>query len=299
MLEDPKQFKKFLTQSKLIDKDVLVSLGKDAKKLKKPLKDLIVERNIVSEESLYEAWAKMQDLPYVNLKEQSIRKDILNIIPEPIASTHQVVAFDKDDKEIKLATTDPTDLQTFEFIRRKVDVEIKIHLTSPDSLSEALKQYHKSLQAEFEDIQKKEDKEEESQEKLEELAKDLPVVRIVDTLLEYAMFEGASDIHIEPTEKEVIARYRIDGILRDVMTMPKKIHQGLIARLKILSNLKLDEHRLPQDGRFKVEGKDNKISFRVSIIPIFDGEKVVMRLLNESAQVLTLEQLGFQKTPSK
>ena len=113
-------------------------------------------------------------------------------------------------------------------------------------------------------------------------------------MLEYAIFEGASDIHIESLEKTVLIRYRVDGILRDVMDLPKSLQDGLVARIKILSNLKIDEHRLPQDGRFKIENKDYKISFRVSIIPVYDGEKVVMRLLDEGKKILTLEQLGLQ-----
>ncbi len=124
-------------------------------------------------------------------------------------------------------------------------------------------------------------------------------MRIVDSLLEHAIFEGASDVHIEPLEKEIIVRYRVDGILRRVMTLPKTAQSGIIARIKILSNLKLDEHRLPQDGRFKIETKKYKYSFRVSIMPIFDGEKIVMRLLKESGKALTLEQLGFLKSPLK
>jgi type IV pilus assembly protein PilB len=133
-------------------------------------------------------------------------------------------------------------------------------------------------------------------EDLKKLAADLPVVRIVDTLLEYAVFEDASDIHIEPEEKEINVRYRVDGILRHVMTLPKNVQQGISARIKILANLKVDEHRLPQDGRFKINNKEYKVSFRVSIIPTFDGEKIVMRLLKEKAQILSLEQLGFQQS---
>ncbi len=297
MLTDPKQLKKIILAEDLIEEKELSRIEKEAKKQKQDLYSFLLKQNIVQETALYEAWAKSLDLPFVNLKEQNIRKDVLNLIPEPIASTHQVIAFDKDGEKLKIATLDPSDLQTFEFIKRKNDCDLEIYLTSPNSFRESLKQYHKSLQAEFENITKKKEQTEEGQERerLEELAQDLPVIRIVDTLLEYAIFEGASDIHIEPTEKEVVARYRIDGILRDVMTMPKKIHPGIVARIKILANLKLDEHRLPQDGRFKIANKEYKISFRVSIIPVFDGEKIVMRLLNESAQILTLEQLGFQK----
>ena len=120
------------------------------------------------------------------------------------------------------------------------------------------------------------------------------MIRIVDTLIRHAILQRASDIHIEPTEKEVLVRYRIDGILREAMTLPKKAASGIVARIKVLSNLKLDEHRLPQDGRFKVESEDYKYSIRVSILPTINGEKVVMRLLSETAKAYTLEELGLR-----
>ncbi|MBI1754963.1 type II/IV secretion system protein, partial [Candidatus Azambacteria bacterium] len=138
--------------------------------------------------------------------------------------------------------------------------------------------------------------EEGGQPKAAELAKaaeDLPVIKIVDSLFHHAIIQSASDIHIEPTEKEVIVRYRIDGILHDAMTLPKKLQQGIVARIKVLSNLRLDEHRLPQDGRFKLEATEFKISFRVSIIPVYDGEKIVMRLLREEGHTNNLEGLGI------
>src|SRR5690606_19399591 len=125
------------------------------------------------------------------------------------------------------------------------------------------------------------------------LAEDLPVVRIVDTLLRHAVIQGASDVHIEPMETEVLVRYRIDGILHDAMTLPKAAAASIVARIKVLSNLKLDEKRLPQDGRFKMEMDGQKVSFRVSMLPIFFGEKVVMRLLRENRSGFTLEGVGF------
>ncbi|MCK4800198.1 type II/IV secretion system protein, partial [Candidatus Parcubacteria bacterium] len=134
---------------------------------------------------------------------------------------------------------------------------------------------------------------------LKKAAEDLPVIKIVDTFLKHAILQGASDIHIEPEEKDVVVRYRIDGVLHDAMTLPKVILPGIVARIKILSNLKIDEHRLPQDGRFKIESSDYKVAFRVSIIPVFDGEKIVMRLLDESSNSLTLEQIGFRKRDLK
>jgi type IV pilus assembly protein PilB len=129
---------------------------------------------------------------------------------------------------------------------------------------------------------------------LQQLAHDVPVVQLVNSLLEYAIFENASDIHIEPTESETTVRYRVDGVLRSAMKLPRSVQAGVVARIKILANLKIDEHRLPQDGRFKVKTDEYGVAFRVSILPVYDGEKIVLRLLNESAQVLTLEQLGLQ-----
>jgi len=171
-------------------------------------------------------------------------------------------------------------------------------------MKQVLLQYGKTLEAEFGDIVKKEvagiktvqDKGQGLDAKeLEEVAQDLPIIRIVDTLLKHAVLQRASDIHIEPEEKEVAVRYRIDGVLRNAMVLPRTAALGIVARIKVLSQLKLDEHRLPQDGRFKVETEAYKYSIRVSILPVFDGEKVVMRLLSETAKAFTLEELGLRQ----
>ena len=290
MLDD-KSLIDCLVKDKVLARTEAEEVLQAAKTTRKPVASILVEKNLSTEDQIAEAKANLLNLPFIKLKNITIRKDILNLISEPIASSHQIIAFDRTDKTIKIATLDPDDLQTFEFIRKQTGMTLEIYLTTPDDLKEVLKMYHKSLKAEFEELTIPQASEDDT--KLKELAQDLPIVRIVDTLLEYAIFEEASDIHIEPAEKEVAVRYRIDGILRDVMTLPKKTQSGIIARIKILANLKLDEHRLPQDGRFKITTNEYRISFRVSIIPVFDGEKVVLRLLNESAQVLTLEQLGF------
>jgi len=165
-----------------------------------------------------------------------------------------------------------------------------------------VKQYQKTLAVEFGDIIKKESSQvkvvkegkKEEKEELQKAAQEIPVIKIVDTLLRHAILQRASDIHIEPMEKEVVVRYRIDGILHDAMTLPKNVQSGIVARIKVLSNLKLDEHRLPQDGRFKIETGDYKYSIRVSILPVYYGEKIVMRLLPETARALTLEGLGLR-----
>ncbi len=290
------EFIKDLTATKALSPAEINKFSKEAQSKNSTLLDYLLEDKIIDEKETFKKIAEIKSIPFIDLANETIRKDILQFVPEPIAQSHNVVAFDKKGESLRVATLDPTDLQTFAFLEKKIQMPLEIFYTTPSSIANVLKQYHRSLKAEFEKITRRESGESGEKEKLQEMAEDLPIIRVVDTLLEYAIFEGASDIHIEPEEKEVVIRYRVDGLLREVMTLPKKVHLGLVARIKILSNLKLDEHRLPQDGRFKVETDDYKISFRVSVIPVFDGEKIVMRLLNESTKILTLEQLGFQDT---
>jgi len=291
------QIKEILAAANILPKENFDKIAEEAQAIGKNLEDYLAEKKIISTNALYEKAASFHELPFINLKDQNIRMDVLMAIPEAIASTHELIAFDSNPTEIFLATLDPTSLEIFEFIKKKTGLEPRVHLTTPEGIRYGLKQYHKNLKAEFDSLEDSTTTpESDSNEDLKKLATDLPVVRVVDTLLEYAIFEDASDIHIEPEDKEVNVRYRVDGILRHVMTLPKNIQSGITARIKILANLKVDEHRLPQDGRFKISNKEYKVSFRVSIIPTFDGEKVVMRLLREKAQVLTLEQLGFQSS---
>lgn len=248
---------------------------------------------------------------YVELKEDEIDPEVLKIIPEQTARQYNAVSFEKEGKRLKVAMIDPNDLQFIDFIGKKTGMKIVPCLTGIDSLRRVFKLFQKSLKAEFGDLVgdgsagdngerlviKNEGDSGSGQEgmDLKKAAEDLPVVKIVDTLLKHAILEGASDIHIEPEEKDVVTRFRVDGILHDAMTLPRIILPGIVARIKVLANLKIDEHRLPQDGRFKVESADYKVAFRVSIIPVFDGEKIVMRLLNESQGTLALDQMGFRQ----
>jgi len=289
-----KEIKKIVEESKLVPKEQLAEVWKKIQTEDTDLAKYLINKNIVSENLLYEAIGSHFKIPFIDLRRMTIRKDILMIIPETIVQTYQIAAFDRAETELKIATTDPKNLQIIEFLKKKTGLKIKVHITTPASIKEVLSLFHKGLSSEFRKITRGGETEIEKTENLKQLAQDLPIVRIVDTLLEYAIFEEASDIHIEPTEKDILIRYRVDGILREVMKLPKNLQPGIIARIKVLSNLKIDEHRLPQDGRFKVSTSEYKISFRVSIIPVFDGEKIVLRLLNESAKILSLEQIGFQ-----
>ena len=293
---DLDQLKKSLIEKGLLNVQQLAEAETKAKKEKKPLVGFLISQHLVNEEFLAQELSRQIKIPYIDLTRTIIRKDLLFQIPELIAKKHEVIAFAENEKGLNIAMTDPENLQTIEFIKKKIGKKINVHLTTRSALLSALTQYRRGLRQEFKDIidQSLVASRTASKEDLKKLAENLPIVRIVDTLTEHAILQNASDIHIEPLEKNVIVRYRIDGILHDVIVLPKEIVDGVVARIKILAQLKIDEHRLPQDGRFKVEKNGQKISFRVSILPVFDGEKVVMRLLVESGQILTLEDLGLQ-----
>lgn len=293
-----KDLEEILKKNKIIDAKQLKGFSSKARANNQKLEDFLIDQKIISPDLLYEKAAEYYKMPFINLKNQAIRKDILYLIPEITARAHQTIAFDKTDKELSVATLDISNLELFDFLSKKTQLEIKLNITTPENIKEALKLYHKGLSAEIKEIEDSQQAiSDDKPENLKNLAQDLPVVRVVDTLLEYAILEKASDIHIEPADTEIGVRYRIDGILKKVMTLPKVTHAGVVARIKILSNLKLDEHRLPQDGRFKIKTNDYQVSFRVSIMPTFDGEKIVLRLLPDQAQQLTLEQLGLQPGP--
>ena len=289
------ELKKIIELNNTIPKEELVKAWKKVTADQIDLSEYLIDKNLISANTLYETVGNYYKIPFIDLRKMTIRNDILMIIPESIVQTYQIIAFEKTETELKVATTDPKNLQILEFLKKKTGLRIKTHITTPASIKEILGLYHKGLTSEFKKITKDQIASDGTKGKnLHQLAQDVPIIRILDTLLEYAIFEGASDIHLEPTETDILVRYRIDGLLREAMRLPKNMQSGIIARIKILSNLKIDEHRLPQDGRFMLSTADYKISFRVSIIPVFDGEKIVLRLLNESAKILSLEQIGLQ-----
>ncbi|MBI2039316.1 MAG: Flp pilus assembly complex ATPase component TadA [Candidatus Niyogibacteria bacterium] len=300
---DPERLKLFLLDSGIVSKKELDEFAAKAAGSGRYLGDLLVEAGKVTEDDLRRLQGYILGFPFVDLETEKVDPAVLALIPEPIARNHTIVPYRKEGDTLEVAMLDPEDLEAIEFVKKKANLKIKARLTSRESIQNVLRQYQKSLEAEFGDIIQKETGElkaitEEGKavegEDLKKIAEELPTIRIVDTLLKHAIVQHASDIHIEPTEKEVLVRYRIDGILHDAMVLPKQIAPGIIARIKVLANLKLDEHRLPQDGRFRMETESARVSFRVSILPIYDGEKAVLRLLLESTHGFTLEQLGFR-----
>lgn len=287
-----KLFLQILKAANKIKSSEINAYQEKAKKSGKELEQFMLDEKAVDETELYGAVAKKFDLPFVEIKNKEIKKDVLNLIPPPLAQTHHMVAFDKNKKEISIALLDPEDLQTIEFVHRKTGLIPKLFVTSPGDIKDALRRYHADLESDL-SIKQLSEGESETGTDLKKAAEELPIVNIVNSVLEHAVYEGASDIHIEPGEKEVVVRYRVDGLLKNVMTLPKTVKNGIIARVKILANLKIDEHMTPQDGRFKIQIQEEKLAFRVSVIPVYDGEKIVMRLLHEGQKPLTLDQLGF------
>ena len=309
MKVETKKLKLFLLDSGLITSKDITEAENKVKKTGEYLGDALVSGGKISEDDLRRLEAYILGIPFVGLEKEKIDFAVLSLIPEPIARNHNIVAYRRNKNDLEVAMLDPEDLGTIDFIKKKANLKILPRLTNSKSIKSALSQYQESLQSEFSDIVKKEaesltpalgriidqgvGEEWKNEGDLKKLAEDIPIVRIVDTLLKHAILQRASDIHIEPMEREVLVRYRIDGILHDAMVLPKNTAPGITARIKILSNLKIDEKRLPQDGRFKIETPEDKVSFRVSILPVYNGEKIVMRILLENSKGFSFETLGF------
>ncbi len=287
--------KKILEKSQLLSPEALAKNETEALARRLPLEQNLLANKVLTEEQLYHTVADYFKLTFNTLTDVIIPHELVEIIPERLAVAHELVPIKQTADRLTVACLNPEDLQTFDAIRKKTGQELELVITTPTSLARLLGTYHASLSEKFAELAPSPP--DGSRESLATIAHELPIVRMVDTLLEHAILEQASDIHIEPQEQELIVRYRIDGILREVMRLPKSTQSGIVARLKVLSNLKLDEHRLPQDGRFKTVSDRYHVTFRVSILPVFDGEKISLRVLNESAQVLSLEQIGLWPEP--
>lgn len=300
---DETQLKSFVVDSGLVSKKDIEIAAKEAEDKDVGLGGVLVNKGLLTEDDFRRIQAYILGIPFVDLRGQHLDFEVLSLIPEPIARKHNIIAFKKETDSLEVAMLDTADLTAIDFVKKKVGLKILPRLTDNESMKSALLAYQKSLQAEFGDIIQKEagvlktisEKNEDgtSDEDLAKLAEDVPVVHIVDTLLKHAIIQDASDIHIEPEENQVLVRYRVDGLLEDAMVLPKNTAQGITARIKVLSNMKLDEKRVPQDGRFKIDSSGEKVSFRVSTLPTYYGEKTVMRLLRENASGFSLESLGF------
>ncbi len=298
------KLKSILVQSGLISSDGFDLALEESKRNGQTVTNVLIGNEKISEDYLTELLAPYYGVPIINLKKENFEKETLEMIPEIFAKSKKVVLFsyDKEKKVIKLAMSDPFDYETIEYIRYKFNAWVEVYLTTYSSLHYGFKQYKQKIGAGFEQIIS--DNVEQSllivkEKDLSKTAIAVPIVSILDNIMEQAITLSSSDIHFEPLEDELLVRFRIDGVMSEVLSLPQAIAPVLVARVKVLANLQIDEHRIPQDGRFRFEMEDNtNLDVRVNIMPIFHGEKVEMRLLKNSARPLTLQDLGFSEKAS-
>ncbi|KKR11652.1 MAG: Type II secretion system protein E (GspE) [Candidatus Woesebacteria bacterium GW2011_GWA1_39_21] len=293
MLISPEKLKKILVGSGYVKEPDFDDALKSSQDQGRDVSDVLIFRGLISEDALGKIISEYLNIPYADVRRLFISTEILNLIPEKLARTYRMIPFEAKDKKIKLAMENPEDFEAIEFVKRQTGCEIEPYFARSEDISKALGQYKKNLKSDFEKIISENVKKVAPGESLEKAAEDVPVVKILNTISEYAVALRASDIHIESQAESVVIRFRIDGVLRDMFKFQKGIEEALVARIKILSNLKIDEHRIPQDGRHKFNVDDEAIALRISIIPGFYGENVVMRILRETNRPLSLEELGI------
>jgi type IV pilus assembly protein PilB len=286
---------RLLKESGTCTEEQLKTLREQTSTDKRPLQDLAIKNNVITEKDFTKLYADEIDVPFVELNAREISHDTLKMLPERIARQYNAVVFSVDEAGSKqVAMQDPDDIQALNFLQKQLGSDIKVHITTASLMQAALDQYRGNISSELTKVISDDDAADVADDIDEnDLAEDSPVAQTVNIIIEYGVKSGASDIHIEPREDFVVVRYRIDGLLREANKLPRKMLGSIVSRIKILSNLKIDEHRAPQDGRFKVEISGLMYALRVSTLPILDGEKVVMRILNESTKPADFTELGF------
>jgi type IV pilus assembly protein PilB len=283
-----------LKKSSKIKPETLAEMTRTGAKAKGSLQDLILQKKLLSEAELTQLYAQEIGAQFIELGGIKIDSKTLNRIPEHIARQYQAVLFESGHNGNKLAISDPGDLQAVDFLQKLLGTNTQIYAAPASQINRALDQYRTNLDKEITRINPADEVAAAAKEvRSDEVAEDSPTAKTTNLIIEYAIKQEASDIHIEPREDGVQIRYRIDGVLREANALPKNVLSALVSRIKIMANLKIDEHRKPQDGRFKITQGDRIIAVRVSTLPVMDGEKIVMRLLDESTRALTLEELGF------
>jgi len=298
-----------LFENGVITKDKLSMIKMEAVNTGKAPEQIILSHNLANAEQIARARGSVLGIEFVNPALKPISTEVLAKIPEPVSRRYNLVPFqyEPSTNTLLVAMSDPLDLQVLEFIEKKSAAKIKAYIATTEQITQSInEQYSQNLTTQVSEALEEvtagvvEAKEElQDLGKVEEVIKEAPVSKIVSTLLEYAIKARASDIHIEPLEDRTRVRFRIDGILQERVVLPKKVHEALISRIKILSNLKIDEKRIPQDGRFTFKLKNNVVDLRIATLPTVNGEKVVMRLLPKAASAPTLNDLGLRGTALK
>lgn len=286
-----------LGRANLVTPEQLAALKKVAVDSKRPLREVVVDQKVADEKTIVQAFAQESGIPYIELNPQDIPSDVLKKIPERVARQYNAVLFQIDAGGVyHLAMEDPDDVQAINFIQKEIGTNSKIYIATKDNIISALDAYRGDVNKELSeviDVQREQEDQPDETVTDQDISEDSPIAQTVNLLLEYAIRSHASDVHIEPREEYVQIRYRIDGVLKEVNRLPRNVLGALVSRIKILANLKIDERRVPQDGRFKITVGGRQYALRVSSLPVSDGEKIAMRILDESAEAVTLPDLGF------
>lgn len=281
------QIQQLLLQSGLVDaktmRDVLIFAANG----RIPLQQAVIEKDVIADDKLGLLIANYLKYPFVTLSKLTISEGVYRIVPERLARKYKAIVFAKDTDGIKLATADPVNTKIAETIAKKTQQKVSVYLATERDIDGVLQLYRKDLQQTFDEL---------LQDEITRTATTMdeaPIAKIVDLLITYAYRDKASDIHIESEEKNSLVRFRIDGILHDVLYVDKKLHDRMITRIKVLSRLRTDEHMSAQDGKMRIEIDEENLDIRVSIIPTTEGEKVVMRLLSSRFRQFSLQDLGM------
>ena len=283
-----------LKELEIIKINKLVQALTDCKSQNVPLATILINKDLISDENLGKVIADFLKIPFINLSQISITEDVLKIIPEIVAKKQKIISYKIDDKGLYLAMNNPKDIGMAEFIKKKSGLPIKIFYATERDINNALSLYNKDVKKAFDEIIK------ENIEQAKGLVKaDPPIIKIVDTLISHAYQNRASDIHIEPSQKNSLVRFRIDGILHDIINLPIDLHSQIVTRIKVQSKLRTDEHQASQDGKMVYQTEEERLDIRVSIVPITEGEKVVMRLLSEKSRQFSLQDLGLRSIDLK
>lgn len=302
-----RKIEQVIAQQGVLKGDQLELAKIDALKQNKSLLQLLVDRGTINDELATKIIAMGSNLPFVDLSKISIPTETLSIIPREIAQSYMSIAFGVVDGKLNVASVDPQNLQAMDFLSRKTGYSINAFLAPKSQIDTWLSSYTGNMSEEVEEVladTSEADSVEiaEDVKRLEKsnpksigaIVQDAPITRALNTIFEYAINSKASDIHIEPREKSVKVRFRVDGMLQEVMSLPKTTEAALVSRIKILSNLKIDEHRIPQDGQAQYRTKGKEVDMRIAIAPISFGEQIVIRLLDKSEGLFDLDSLGFK-----
>ena len=285
---------KLLTDEGLVSRDVIKQAAQTAKQSNTPLLATLTSNGTIDEELLTHAIAQVSGVPYVNLTSSIIDQSILSLLPSDIAERFMAVPLAEVQNRLAVAMIDANNVQAVDYLANRIQRPLTVFMASEAGVRHVLDQYKTDLSSVDEAAQVSQaEAAQEAARDIKTIVQDSPISRALSTVLEYAVKSRASDVHIEPLEKSLKIRCRIDGVLREVMQLPKSIEPALVSRIKILSNLKIDEHRIPQDGQFTVRVSDKEVDLRIAISPVVWGEQVVIRLLDKAGNLFDLEQMGY------